>query len=159
MLTSLDTATRLTRYQLQEITGQRLNKYVATTLAVAGALFLVLSKAGDGKSIADVIWPIFGSANQLVAALALLTVAVWLKKGLKVDNRWLIFPMWFMLATTIAALFLLIRNQLVSAATNWPLVIISVILVALAFLMVREAMTALKSEGEAQNPTSGSPSV
>jgi carbon starvation protein len=156
VLTSLDTATRLTRYQLQEITGQRLNKYVATTLAVGGALFLVLSKTDKGASIADVIWPIFGSANQLVAALALLTVAVWLKKGLKVDNRWLIYPMWFMLATTIAALFLLIRNNLMAAVTNWPLVIISVVLVGLAFLMVREAMIALKSEGDPASDSTSS---
>ena len=149
LLTSLDTATRLTRYQIQEISGNRVNKYAATAIAVAGALVLVLSKAGD-QSIADVIWPIFGSANQLVAALALLTIAVWLKKGLKVDNRWLIYPMWFMLATSIAALFLLLKGQLMSVHTNWLLVIISIILMGLAFLMVREAMLALKCEDERQ---------
>ena len=147
VLTSLDTATRLTRYQIQEFSGQKLNKYVATIIAVAGPLILVLSKTEAGASIADVIWPIFGAANQLVAALALLTIAVWLKKGLKTDNKWLIYPMWFMLVTTVTALFLLLYNQLVVVkVTNWVLVVISIALLGLAFLMVREAMIALKDE-------------
>jgi len=119
----------------------------ALICAVAGALILVLSKAGD-RSIADLIWPIFGSANQLVAALALLTVAVWLKKGLKVDNRWLIYPMWFMLATTITALCFLIVQRFQQG--NLLLVSIAVLLLVLAFFMVREAMIAIKDEGEKQ---------
>lgn len=144
ILTSLDTATRLTRYQIQEFSGYRMNKYVATLVAVAAALVLLFSKTGD-KPMWAVIWPVFGAANQLVAGLALLGLGVWVLKGLKLDNRFLMVPMWFMLVTTIAALVLLIRDQFVAAAgPNYVLVIISVVLMVLAVLMVREALAALK---------------
>jgi carbon starvation protein len=145
LLTSLDTATRLTRYQIQEFSGNRINKYVATLIAVAGALVLVHSKSGN-IPIANVIWPIFGSANQLVAALALLAIAVWIKKDLKAPNGWLMGPMWFMLATTIVALGLLIRDQVAKADPNYVLVVLSVVLMVLAVLMVREALAAVKGE-------------
>jgi carbon starvation protein len=149
LLTSLDTATRLTRYQIQEFSGGRVNKYLATGIAVALAMVLLFSKSGD-KPIWAIIWPVFGAANQLVAALALLGVATWLAKGLKADNRWLMYPMWFMLCTTIAALVLLIRDNL--KADNYVLVVLSVVLMVLAILMVREALAALKRKDAPTGP-------
>ncbi len=151
ILTTLDTATRLTRYQIQEFSGYRIN-YIATFIAVAASLILLLSKTGD-KPVWAVIWPVFGAANQLVAGLALLGVAVWVRKGLQKSNAFLMYPMWFMLATTLAALVILIRDQFVAAAgPNILLVIISVVLMALAVLMVREAMVALKPTGHPVEP-------
>ncbi|MDR1709264.1 MAG: carbon starvation protein A, partial [Candidatus Accumulibacter sp.] len=91
LLTSLDTATRLTRYHIQEFSAGKVDKYSATIIAVVLALVLVYAPVGD-KAAWAVIWPIFGSANQLVAALALLGVAVWLAKGLKANNKWLMVP-------------------------------------------------------------------
>ncbi|MDR2050892.1 MAG: carbon starvation protein A [Deltaproteobacteria bacterium] len=143
LLTSLDTATRLTRYHIQEFSGGKINKYVATVIAVACALVLVLPKTT--VPVWAVIWPIFGSANQLVAALALLGIATWLAKGLKVGNRWLMYPMWFMLITTIAALFMLIRDHVMAPKPSYVLIVLAVVLVVLALLMLREALKALKS--------------
>jgi carbon starvation protein len=155
ILTTLDTATRLTRYQIQEFSGNRINRYIATLIAVGGALALLLVKSG-GKPTWAVIWPVFGSANQLVAGLALLALAVWVKKALRKDNRFLMLPMWFMLITTIAALILLVRDQVVSGTPNFTVVLISVVLMALAVLMVREALRALKislnAAGETLSP-------
>ena len=148
ILTTLDTATRLTRYQIQEFSGYRLNKYAATLVAVAASLAFLLYKPGD-TPIWAVIWPVFGSANQLVAALALLGVAVWLKKALKANNAFLMLPMWFMLITTVAALYILIRDQIAAASPNVLVIAISVLLMALAVLMVIEAMKALKTDGPA----------
>jgi len=80
-MTSLDTATRLGRYALQELfeapgpsaVRRTLgNRYPATGLTVAIASLLIFSGS------ATEIWPIFGAANQLVAALAFLTIAIWL---------------------------------------------------------------------------------
>jgi len=153
ILTSLDTATRLTRYQIQEFSNYKINKYIATLIAVAAAVALLMYKSG-GKPMSAVIWPIFGSANQLVAALALLGVAVWIQKALKKDNRFLMYPMWFMLVTTIAALLMLIRDQFNAAAgPNILLVAISVLLMGLAAMMVKEAMAALKSGPSVTPPT------
>jgi carbon starvation protein len=96
-LTSLDTATRLARFALQEFfskTGLKAeeqsllsrNRYIATIIGVAFAGLLVIS--GQGLKI----WPFFGAANQLLAALALVSVTVWLsRKGRKtglLKYRW-----------------------------------------------------------------------
>jgi carbon starvation protein len=143
ILTTLDTATRLTRYQIQEFSGYRINKYIATGIAVGGALALLLVKSG-GKATWAVIWPVFGSANQLVAALALLALAVWVKKALRKDSGFLMIPMWFMLVTTIAALLMLVRDQLAQGNPNLVVVTVSVVLMGLALLMVREAILALR---------------
>ncbi|MDW7680166.1 MAG: carbon starvation protein A, partial [bacterium] len=84
-LTSLDTATRLGRFAFQEFfrtenptSVQRAltNRFIATVFTVVPAGILALSGSYSA------IWPIFGSANQLLAALALLAGSVWLtKKG------------------------------------------------------------------------------
>ncbi|MGD9822305.1 MAG: carbon starvation CstA 5TM domain-containing protein, partial [Aminobacteriaceae bacterium] len=90
------------------------------------------------------IWPIFGASNQLVAALALLAIGVWVAKGLKKNNQFAMVPMWFMLVTTVAALGIMIKDNLAYASPNYVLVVPSIILLVLALLMVFESMKALK---------------
>jgi len=76
------------------------NRYVSTIVLIipAGALALT-----DSWTI---IWPVFGSANQLIAALTLFVVTIWLV-GLKKPSRYTLYPGIFMLLTTIAALVFL----------------------------------------------------
>ncbi len=151
ILTTLDTATRLTRYQIQEFSGGKLDRYTSTFIAVAGALALLLFKTG-GEPTWAVIWPVFGAANQLVAALAFLGIAAWLYKGLNRKITFIMVPMWFMLITTIAALGFLIRDQFAGKAwmdANWLIVVVCVILMALGVLMLREALAALKPSSTA----------
>lgn len=143
ILTTLDTATRLTRYQIQEFTNGKVDRFTATGIAVAGALAFLLIETG-GRPTHQVIWPVFGAANQLVAALAFLGIAAWLHKGLKRQITFLMVPMWFMLITTIAALGFLIRDQFASPNVNWLIVVVCVALAILAVLMLREALAALK---------------
>ena len=111
-MTSLDTATRLARYMFQELwlkegehtsdvkDGWRkvlTNKYVATLIsAIAGI--------GLGLTGYSIIWPLFGAANQLLAALALLAVCAWLGNAGK-NNKMLYIPMVFMLVVTLVSLF------------------------------------------------------
>jgi carbon starvation protein len=61
------------------------------------------------------MWPIFGAGNQIVAALALTTVSVWLVQRSR-QYLFAILPAAFMVATTVAALLLLIRTNLVGGA-------------------------------------------
>lgn len=145
ILTTLDTATRLARYQIQEFTGGRVDRFTATAIAVGAALALLFIET-DGQPTHEVIWPVFGAANQLVAALAFLGIAAWLYRGLNRKISFIMIPMWFMLLTTIAALGFLMRDQLVGAVVNWTIVIVCVMLMLLAILMLREAMAALKPE-------------
>ena len=109
-LTSLDTATRLARYMFQELwtpvdtkpedlTGVRkvmANPYVATIVTVVIGVFL-------GMTGYTIIWPLFGAANQLLAALALLAVAAWLGNAGR-NNKMFFVPMAFMLAATLTSL-------------------------------------------------------
>lgn len=109
-LTSLDTATRLARYMFQEfwlkpgetykdVTGFKAtlcNPLVATAITVVAGVGLGMT--GYGK-----IWPLFGAANQLLAALALLTVCAWLG-NIGRNNKMFYFPMVFMLFVTLCSL-------------------------------------------------------
>jgi carbon starvation protein len=139
-LTSLDTATRLARYAFQEFFETRVpaltNKYIATLvgLVLAGALAL----SGNWSAI----WPIFGSANQLLAGLALLSVSVWLMRRGR-DYRATFYPMVFMLIVTLTALYFLIRSNL--AAQNYVLGIPGLLLFVLAIFLVVETYNIMKS--------------
>ena len=133
-LTSLDTATRLARYMFQEfwlepgqtykdVTGIKAtlsNPYVATAITVV--LGVGLGMTGYGK-----IWPLFGAANQLLAALALLTVCAWLG-NIGRNNKMFYIPMAFMLVVTLFSLFQTVTNRIgqitspdpvVQAAVDW----------------------------------------
>jgi carbon starvation protein len=110
LLTSTDTAVRLGRYMGEEIvgtpesTGQSVltNRYANAAIQVVPAFLLVSS----GRW-AD-LWPLFGGANQLLAALALLTATVWLANW--DDSKQLIstgVPMALMSVVTILALLYL----------------------------------------------------
>ena len=125
-LTSLDTATRLARYMFQEfwlepgqtykdVTGIKAtlsNPYVATAITVV--LGVGLGMTGYGK-----IWPLFGAANQLLAALALLTVCAWLG-NIGRNNKMFYIPMAFMLVVTLASLFQTVTNRVGQITSSNP---------------------------------------
>jgi carbon starvation protein len=79
------------------------------------------------------VWPIFGSTNQLLAALALLVVSVWMKKTGK-NAFFVTIPMIFMLGMTLWALF-----QLILQSGFDVIGIIAVLLLCLAILLIIEA--------------------
>ena len=111
-LTSLDTATRLARYMFQELwlkpgeTSKTCASPIRQTLSnkYAATVITVLLGIGLGLTGYSIIWPLFGAANQLLAALALLAVCAWLKNAGK-KHKMLFFPMIFMLAVTLTSLF------------------------------------------------------
>ena len=112
-LTSLDTATRLGRFTFQELFRSEnmtpvrkflTNRFAATFFTILPGGILALSGSYQA------IWPIFGSANQLLAALALLTVSVWLAKK-RIKNRFVRYPMVIMFAITLSALVVLVHNK------------------------------------------------
>jgi len=134
-LTSLDTGTRLGRFILQEFfEPEDVNapKPILTNMYVATGLTVVL---GGWLAVTSwqLIWPVFGAANQLLAALALMAVAVWLKKAGK-NNKMFTIPIVFMFAATIMALVLLARTNL--AAGNMILVVFPGLLLILAIILL-----------------------
>ncbi|WP_457921096.1 carbon starvation CstA family protein [Thermoanaerobacter thermocopriae] len=77
--------------------------------------------------------PIFGAANQLLAAVALLAVAAWLANAGR-NNKMLIIPMIFMFIVTLTALVFLVRSNIASG--NYILVLFAVLLFVLAILLI-----------------------
>jgi carbon starvation protein len=153
-LTSLDTATRLGRFMFQEfwidsskgetpenVTGYKKvlsNPYVATVITVV--LGVTLGLNGYEK-----IWALFGSANQLLAALGLLAVAAWLGNvGKKSAMCWI--PMFFMLAVTIFSLVINTKTQIgaiTAGGADWGpyvQVIVGILLVVLALILAVEGV-------------------
>ncbi|MBR4640652.1 MAG: carbon starvation protein A [Butyrivibrio sp.] len=166
-LTSLDTATRLARYMFQEFfleqgqtakdaTGYKkvlANPYVATAITVV--LGVALGMTGYTK-----IWPLFGAANQLLAAIGLLAVCTWLGAVGK-NNKMFYIPMVFMLAVTICSLIQTITAKLTAytsgSADVWALIqaLIAVLLVVLSVVLaVISAKTLLKQKSEKKNDES-----
>lgn len=147
-LTSLDTATRLGRYSFQEFFEKSdkkeqsifvKNRFVATAITVGFGAALTFS----GQSMA--IWPVFGSANQLLAAIALLALTVWIGK-LKLNYIFILIPTIFMFAVTLTALATLIYNNLIN--NNFPLTIISLLLFVLAVILVFQAYKVFNNKEE-----------
>lgn len=116
------------------------NMYVATAITIACGGLLGLTGYLQ-------VWPIFGSANQLLAALALLAVAVYLKKIGK-NNKMIILPMIFMFAVTLTALFFIIKDNF-SAFTGGEgsliLCVIAVLLFILAIILAARSAKRLTS--------------
>jgi carbon starvation protein len=136
IMTTLDSATRITRYLTEElfVEGLRLNffknKYLQTLVIVIFAGYLAMGKYQD-------IWPIFGAANQLVAALGLIVITAYLfSKGR--PKRYTLIPAIFMLVTTIAALFYMLFSFY--SAKKYLLLAVDGLLLVLAFVLVNEAV-------------------
>ncbi|WLD94102.1 carbon starvation protein A [Alkalihalobacillus sp. AL-G] len=108
--TSLDTAVRLMRYIISEL-GSEYNlpsltkAHVATTIAVVSSAALVLLPKGPNGfgSGGFLLWPLFGTANQLLAGISLLLISIWLKnQGRNFMPTFI--PMVFILFMTIWAM-------------------------------------------------------
>lgn len=159
-LTSLDTATRLARFMFQEfwidgtkgetpenVTGLKkvmANPYIATGITVVLGILLGLN--GYAK-----IWALFGSANQLLAALGLLAVATWLGNVGK-DNKMFLIPMAFMLCVTIASLLINSWQQfnvILAGGADWGpyvQVVLGLMLVILAVVLAIEGVTTIAKQ-------------
>ncbi|MEO6436834.1 MAG: carbon starvation CstA family protein, partial [Tepidisphaeraceae bacterium] len=140
---TMDVCTRLGRYVLQEMTGLKglAGGAVATVMTLAGpSLYLWFSPPGSFK----LFWVIFGTSNQLLAALTLVGVSVWLwRTGRPV---WFaLAPAMFMVLSTATALFLnfnLFRKQYLKTPAGPVLVnmCIAAVLFLLGGLVVFEAL-------------------
>ena len=156
-LTSLDTATRLARFMLQELFLEKdqkpsdlqgykriiTNPIVATVLTV----FLGMALASVGY---EKVWGLFGAANQLLAVLALLAVCAWLGNIGK-SNRMLYIPMMFMLAATLTSLLFTIGNRMGDLASGFDGVaaaqlVISIILFIMAVFLMVEGLKVLNAQ-------------
>jgi carbon starvation protein len=114
VVTTLDSAVRLSRFLIEEFWNFAFDGRTPALLRVpwvntgiAVALMLVFSVSGTVRQM----WPVFGAGNQLMGALALVTVSVWLAQRAR-HSLFAIAPATFMIVTTLAALWILARTNL-----------------------------------------------
>lgn len=147
-LTTLDTCTRLARFTLQEYfedVKQPIGKKISQNRYISTSVVVVLSVLLLGSGGFATLWPIFGSANQLLAALALLTISVWLIKK-KINPTFVTIPMFFMFTVTLSSLGLFAWQNFQKDA--YVLSIIAAILFVLSFALIFLAKKSLTKEAE-----------
>jgi carbon starvation protein len=150
-LTTLDTCVRLARFAFQEFftssteelakTAWVKNPITGTSVAVAAGLLLALSGG------AGFLWPLFGSSNQLLGALALLAAAVWLERSGR-KSLFVKIPMVFMFAVSLTALLIVSYKNI--EAGNWIIAFLAFALFGFGSGLAALAWTSLKKPAEPQ---------
>ncbi|MEW5899832.1 MAG: carbon starvation CstA family protein [Acidobacteriota bacterium] len=131
VITTLDAAVRLNRYLFEELwiilfkNPPRLIKHYWFNSALSVVLMWTLAYSNAFSAL----WPIFGTANQLLAALTLLAVSAWLLLRQK-KNAFTLIPAAFMITTTVASLIILLSNYY--RQKNYVLMAADVILIILS---------------------------
>lgn len=142
--TTLDTATRIQRYVIAELANDYhvkplSNRYGATLFAVLTAGILAFAQGG-GKG-ALILWPLFGTTNQLLAGIAFLLITAYLMQK-KLPSLYTMIPMAFMLTITLWALAMNLRNYIQHG--HWHLSVIGGCVLVLAIWIVFETAKVLK---------------
>jgi carbon starvation protein len=147
---TLDVSTRLGRYTLQELTGwSSRGGAIAATAVTALVPLAFLLMAGEGAY--RLFWVLFGTSNQLLAALSLLGISVWLRRTGR-PSLFTVVPMVFVMTVTLWSLVLQVRAAAGALATAGPRFdaatlngIVSVMLIALAVVLIIEGANAVLS--------------
>jgi len=148
---TLDICTRLGRYIIEELTGWKDNKgkilgTVLTTVVPLIFIFQTMSNPdGTTASAWSIFWGTFGASNQLLAALALIGVTVWLKNGVKTPYVWLasFIPAIFMYFMSMWALFIAVYNGWVLGKGHPVIPWVSIVLIILALLVAIETVISM----------------
>ncbi len=136
VVTTLDTAVRLNRYLFEELWGLIFKKVPALfkKFLFNSALAVVLMWVLAYFNTFAALWPIFGTANQLLAALSLIAVSTWLYvRGKK--NLITVIPAVFMILTTTASLVILLLTKYIPQM-NVTLLVADVLLLLLSLGVV-----------------------
>ena len=149
---TLDVATRLGRYVFQELTGWKgrwggVGATLATlSLPALSVSWTITDAAGKIVPAWRVFWTLFGTSNQLLAALTLTAITVWLKRT---KGPWLVsaIPASFMVVMTLWSLVLMIQPWLATFVVGQPtmnwIAFIALVLFVLAVLVLAEGLKAL----------------
>ena len=165
-LTSLDSATRLSRFMFSELflkEGEKdwkdakgVRKVLANPIFGTGIMVLIGSVLGFLKLSA--IWSLFGAANQLLAGIALLAVAAWLGEVGK-NNKMFYIPMVFMLAATLTQLIITVVAKLKPMFAgaegaffwgNWFQLFFAASMAVLAVILVIEGVKTFAKQAKAK---------
>jgi carbon starvation protein len=131
VITTLDAAVRLNRYLFEELWAIVLKKVprLLKHYWFNSGLSVVLMWSLAYSNAFNALWPIFGTANQLLAAMALLTVSAWLLLRRR-RNWYTLVPAVFMITTTLASLGILLAGYVRKG--NYVLMAADLLLLALS---------------------------
>lgn len=136
-MTTLDSACRLGRYIVAEFGGQHnipvlKNRFIGSTIMAVLAYILAMGSYG-GKPAGLLLWPLFGTTNQLLASLVFATVTIYLLK--RKSRTWFAsIPLGLVAITTIYAMMWNIRSYIQDS--NWLLTIIGSIILIAGFVLI-----------------------
>ncbi len=144
--TTMDTGVRLQRYIIQEWGAiYRIpalgGRYLATGIAVVTCLALAFGAGGGAGTGGLVIWPLFGTTNQLLAGLTLLVLSVFLMK-LGRRSRFTLIPFLFLMTMATWALLVQLRQFWVNE--QYFLVVLDLVILVAAVFVVLESVGALR---------------
>ncbi len=142
--TTMDTGVRLQRFVVQEVgevMGFTLGKGVATVIALVIAMGLTFGAGADGSG-GMLIWPLFGTTNQLMAGLTLSIVAIMLMRRGR-NPIAVMVPLVFVLVMTIYALF--VQLGTFWSDQNWLLFSLDLVILVAAVWVIIESVGAMRS--------------
>ena len=154
--TTMDTGLRLQRYIFQEWgeiynIGWMRKALPATLFSVASCLILAFGAGGADGSGGLLIWPLFGTTNQLLAGLTLLVITVMLVRRGR-PTFYTLGPLVFLLVMTLAALLMQLRDFF--QKENWFLLGLDLVVLVAAVLVTLECVAALRRAKGAANDES-----
>ncbi len=157
--TTMDAGVRLQRYIIQEwgaIYNIKVlqNGYVATFVAVSACLILAFGAGGTEGTGGMIIWPLFGTTNQLLAGLTLLVISVMLVK-LGRPARYTLIPMVFV--TTMSFLSALYQLRDLYSSAQYLLLFLDILIIIAAIFVMLEASSAFMRERRASAAAVPSP--
>ena len=146
--TSLDTGARIQRLIIGELAdsyGLRVlcNRYLAAGVAVGAALLLAVTQGGGRGGL--ILWPLFGTTNQLVAGVTLLVVSVWLRQQGR-PYVYTLLPMLFVGVATVASMLNELRGYFAEFGERWLLAIMGSLILALDLWVLFEGLRVLVSD-------------
>ncbi len=147
-MTTLDSGTRLLRYNLEELGSHfrplgliTRNRVGAGLLAVAAIGAFAVLKVG-GKPAGIALWALFGISNQLLGALGFLVMTLWFYRAGRPFMH-LLLPMFFMMAITLVALPYSLWRFVTADPVSWPLLGTGIAILGLDLWLIVEAVMSL----------------
>ena len=151
-MTSLDSACRLGRYIVSELGEEHRvhvfkNRFLASGF-VAGIAFIFAMGTYGGKSAGLILWPLFGTTNQLLASLVFAIITIYLLQR-KCPTWPTTIPMVLVSVTTIAAMIWNIQGYIRDG--NWLLTVVGGIILVAGFVLVALSAKAYMRERGARS--------
>ena len=154
--TSLDTGARIQRLVIAELAESwnlrpLTNRYAAGAVGIGAALLLAVTQGGGKGGL--ILWPLFGTTNQLVAGVTLLVVSVWLRRQGK-PVVYTLVPMVFVGLATFFAMLGEVQSYFAHFSEQWLLALMGSLVLVLDVWVVGEGLRVLV--GVPRTPPGGS---